>query len=199
MSEESGISNDDFTDGDGFDSLFGGGALPSLFDKTHGIGDVRWGIITEPPKPKHSRFFAADGRGALKYWGENNKPVKETRGSDGKPLRPVEDEVFVLQTKYTLSAAQMAKKDMDEDPGLRGVFAGGNDLRAIRSAIKKARVRNRQALVGMKLTMVRTGNVTVGDFEAWTWDAKLEKPTPEEIKEAGYEPTAVNPFADADA
>ena len=197
MSEDTGISNDDFTDEDEFDSLFGGQPLPALFDKTHDVGTSRTGIITEPPKPKQSRFYAAGGKGDLKYWGDDNKPTSEARDRDGKPRKPVLDEVFVLQTEYRLTKAQLDKRDMDEDPGLRGVFAGGDQLRAIKTAIRKARVKNRAALVGMRLTLTRTGQKQVGDYEGWTWAAELTPTTEAERHKAGVEPA--NPFADADA
>lgn len=185
---ENAITNDDFTGEDEYDSLFGGEKLPALFDKTHDVGTTRSGVITEEPKPRHSRFYAADGAGALKYWGDDNKPTKESRDQDGKPRKPVMDEVFVLQTEYRLTPQQLAKRDMDEDSGLRGVFAGGDDLRAIKKAIRKAKVKNRRALVGMTLTLTRTGQVKKGEFEAWEWDATLTG-----------EPAAPKPlFGDAD-
>lgn len=185
------ISNDDFTDG-GYDSLFGGEKLISLFDKTIGVGEERSGVILKAPETRQSRFYSATGGGALKFWGEDGKPTKETRGADGKALRPCNDEVFVLQTNYTASKHDLQKRDMDEDNGQRGVFASGAQLRAIKDAIRKAKVKNRDALVGMTLTLVRTGQHTVGDFEAWDWSAKLTG-TP-----AAPKPVA-DPFADADA
>lgn len=171
MSEGS-INDSDFVD-DGYDSLFGGGRLISLFDKTHGVGTERHGVITEAPKPKQSRFYSAAGNGALKYWGDDNRPTEEQFDRKGEPRKPVMDEVFVLQTDYQLSPAELKKKELDEDDGLRGVFAGGDQLRAIKQAIRKAKVKNREALVGMTLSLTRTGQKVVGDFEAWEWKAEL--------------------------
>lgn len=171
MTEDS-LSGDDFSD-TGYDSLFGGEKLISLFDKTIGVGVERTGIITKAPETRQSRFYSAAGNGKLKYWGEDGKPTENSRSINGEPLNPCNDEVFVLQTEYRASRHDLEKRDMDEDNGFRGVFASGAQFRAIKQAIRDAKVKNRQALVGMRLTLVRTGQVTRGDFEAWTWDAKL--------------------------
>jgi hypothetical protein len=159
----------------GYDPLFGGEKLVALFDKTIGIGVERTGIITDAPKDRQSRFFKAGGSGALKFWGPDGKPTADANGPDGKPLNPCMDTVFVLDTDYRLNPAELADKGMDEDSGQRGVFASGAQLKAIKDAIRQAQVSSREQLKGMRLTLKRTGKKPAGDFEAWTWAAKIEK------------------------
>ena len=159
---------------DGYDSLFGGEPLISLFNKTHGVGDVRTGIISKAPEDVQSRMFKADGVGPLKFWGKDGKPTADANAPDGTPLKPCMQTMFVLDTEYSLAEAELAERGMDEDSGKRGVFASGQQLGAIRKAIRDAKVTNRAQLVGMRLSLVRTGKKTAGDFKAWTWDAKLE-------------------------
>lgn len=157
----------------GYDPLFGGEKLVSLFDKTIGIGIERTGTISKAPEDRQSRFYKAGGQGALKFWGADGKPTSNTAGPDGKPLNPCMDTVFVLQTDYRLTPAELLERQLDSDEGLRGVFASGAQLAAIKKAIRDARVSSREQLVNMRLTLMRTGKTTKGDFEAWTWAAKL--------------------------
>lgn len=151
-----------------YDSLFGGQKLPSLFNATHGAGTERSGIIVKAPEKRQSRFYKAGGLGALKFWGADGKPTDKVTD------RPVYDEVFVLDTEYRMTEAELAEAEMDEDPGQRGVFASGDLLRAIREAIKKSGAKTRQQLVGARLTLKRVGKVQKGDFKGWKWDASLE-------------------------
>lgn len=185
------LNNDDFTDS-GYDSLFGGEKLISLFDKTHDVGTSRTGIITKAPETRQSRFFADEGIGALKFWGEDGVPTEDTRSADGRPLKPCMDEVFVLQTDYVASPSKLEALGLEEDSGLRGVFASGDQLKAIRQAIRDAKVKNRDALVGMTLALTRTGKAPAGKYKKWTWKATLAG-TP-----AAPKPVS-DPFADADA
>lgn len=156
-----------------FDSLFGGEKLPSLFNKMHGTGTTRAGIIVKPPVKRQSRFFKEGGLGALKFWGADGKPTDQATGPAG-PNRPVYDEVFVLDTEYRMTPAELSEAGMDEDNGQRGVFASGDMLRAIREAIKKSGARSRPELVGARLTLTRVGKVQKGDYKGWKWDAELE-------------------------
>jgi hypothetical protein len=157
-----------------FDSLFGGEKLPSLFDKTHGAGTTRTGIISKAPEDRQSRFFKDGGVGQLKYWGKDGKPTAEATNLDGTKNRPCMDTVFVLDTEYRLNPAELDERGMDSDEGKRGVFASGALLQAIKGAIKESGARKRADLVGARLTITRTGKTQKGDFRAWTWAAKLE-------------------------
>lgn len=164
----------------GYDPLFGGDKLISLFDKTIGVGVQRTGIIDKPPTDKQSRFFKAGGVGALKFWAPagSDKPVTDrATAPDGTPNRPCMDTVFVLATDYRLTPAEAAERQMDpsDDDGLRGFFASGASLKATRDAIKAAGVSSREQLAGMRMTIMRTGKKPAGDFEAWTWAVKIEK------------------------
>lgn len=160
--------SDDLVIDQEYDSLFGGDKLPSLFNKTHGVGTERSGIIVKRPEKRQARFFKEGGTGALKFWGNDGKPTADDTG------KPVWDEVFVLDTDYRMTAAELEEAEMDEDNGQRGVFAGGDMLRAIKEAIKKAKARNRDQLVGARLTLKRTGKVQKGDYKGWKWGAELE-------------------------
>lgn len=167
----------------GYDPLFGGEKLISLFDKTIGIGVERTGVITKTPEDRQSRFYKATGQGALKFWVPKGATwadgkVLTDRAVDpttGKANNPANDTIFVLQTDYRLTAAELAERQMDEDEGLRGFFASGASLAAVKTAIRDARIFSRDQLVGMRLTAVRTGKKPAGDFEAWTWKASLSK------------------------
>lgn len=165
----------DLIDGE-YDSLFGGEKLPSLFNKTHGVGSELSGIITKAPEDRQSRFYKAGGAGALKFWAPqgSTKPVTDQPETNGKPNRPCMDTVFVLATDYRMTPAELAKREMDDDDGSRGVFASGAQLKAIRDAIRKSGARSRQQLVGARLTLTRTGQKVKGEFEVWEWDARLE-------------------------
>lgn len=156
-----------------YDSLFGGEKLPSLFDKTHGVGTTRAGIITKAPEDRQSRFYKAGGQGALKFWGSDGKPTDQPMGPLGAN-KPCMDTVFVVQTEYRLNESELADKEMDEDTGARGVFASGSLKAAIRDANKAAGAKKRSDLVGARLTLTRTGKTIKGDFEVWKWAAKVE-------------------------
>lgn len=170
-----------------FDSLFGGEKLPSLFNKTHGIGTELSGIIVKAPEDRQSRFFKEGGVGALKFWGTDGKPTESATGPNGKDLRPIMDTVFVLDTELRMNPAELDEAGMDEDSGQRGVFAGGDQLRAIKGAIKESGARKRADLIGARLTLKRTGKTQKGDYKGWTWGAKItlnERPAPIEDKDA---------------
>jgi hypothetical protein len=158
---------------EGYDPLFGGEKLVSLFDKTMGVGTSRTGVITKAPEDRQSRFYKAGGVGALKFWGVDGKPTEKSTGPDGKPLNPCMDTVFVLQTDYRLNQAELLDKGIDSDEGLRGVFASGAQLTAIKAAIRDAKLSSRAQLVGKRLTLTRTGKTVKGDFEVWIWSATL--------------------------
>lgn len=160
----------------GYDPLFGGEKLPSLWNKTHGVGTERTGIILQPPKDIPSFMYkAGGGRGAAKYWLDGKPTDKSVHPTTGVALDRVYDTLFVLQTDYRLTPEELLKSEMDEDDGKRGWFAGGEDLKAIKAAIRSAGVKNREALVGMRLTGTRTGQKVKGDFEVWQWSATLAK------------------------
>lgn len=162
----------------GYDPLFGGEKLPSLFNKTHDVGTELSGVIAKAPEDRQSRFYKAGGLGALKFWAPSGseKPVTDKEiNPDGTKNRPCMDTMFVLDTDYRMTADEMRQKGMDEDNGQRGVFAGGADLIAIRKAIREVGVTSREQLVGMRLTLKRTGKTVKGDFEAWNWEAKLSR------------------------
>ena len=157
-----------------YDSLFGGEKLPSLFNKTHGVGTTRAGIIMKAPEDRQSRFFKEGGQGALKYWGPDSKPTDQAMSPLGQPNKPCLDTVFVLYTDYRMSEPELEEADMDMDSGNRGVFASGGMKAAIRAAIKESGAKKRSDLVGARLTLTRTGKEKKGDYKAWTWKAGLE-------------------------
>ena len=165
---------DELMGNSGYDPLFGGEKLVSLFDKTIGIGVERTGIITKKPEERQSRFYVDGAVGKLKFWGPDGELTADTIGPDGKPLRPCMDTVIVLQTDYRLSTAELQERGLDSDEGVRGVFLSGLSLAAVREAIKEARLTNRDQLVGKRLTISRTGKIQKTKGRAWTWAARIE-------------------------
>lgn len=158
-------------DGNGGSSLFGGEKLPSLFNKFVMVGEKRTGIIASPPRDKQS----TDQAGKLKFW-DNDKREAVTYDTGRKLM----DTVIVLDTEYRFTPQEISDRnidpaDVEDDNGRRGIFASGAQKKAIMAAVKAARVRTEKEMVGMRLTVWRTGKIKKGDFDSWTWDATLEK------------------------
>lgn len=153
--------------------LFGGEKLPGLFNKFVVIGEKRTGVIAKPPTQRQAR----DMKGRPKYWdadADNGKGAV-TNVNTGRKLN---DSVIVLQTDYRYTPQEIADRqvdplDVEEDTGLRGIWASGDQKRAIMRAIRVAKVRSEKEMVGMRLTIWRTGKVPAGDFETWTYEAEL--------------------------
>lgn len=164
------------TDGeDGQSSLFGGEKLASLFNKFVTVGEKRTGIIMKPPADRNSFDIA----GKPKFWDPtaNGGKGAVTNIDTGRPMK---DTVIVLQTEYRFTPQEIADRsidplDVEEDKGVRGIFASGEQKKAIMKAVKAARVRTETQMVGMRLTIWRTGKIKKGDFEGWTWEATLER------------------------
>lgn len=158
----------------GYDPLFGGESMPSLFNEAHGIGVKRRGKITDVPFDKQSRFFKRGGLGDLKWWGEDSQPTKEPVGPNGA-RRPVMDTVIPLQTDYR-EALKSRDGSPVEDSGVRGLYIGGAEsLKAFKRALKEVGITSREQLPGYMLEGERTGKKPAGDFEAWTWAFRLWK------------------------
>jgi hypothetical protein len=160
-------------DGNGGSSLFGGEKLFSLFNITIPGSAERTGIITKPPRDKHSTNRA----GERKYWDADAKKV--VTFDTGRPFM---DTVIVLQTEYRLTPAEVEALgvdplDVEDDKGMRGIFASGDLKDAIKKAIKQARVRTESEMVGMRLTVSRGKKVDIpGGKTKWTGaTAKLER------------------------
>lgn len=169
---------------EGFDALFSDTERrPSLFTKEHGVNVKRSGIITKAPFDKQSRFMDEDELGnakpgALKFWGEDNKPTDNPAGPVGT-RKPVMDTVFPVQTDYRDKGA--------EDDGSRAWYVGGKPaMDAIKNAIQAARLTSREQMVGMRLTVWRTGK----SGRAWKWAAELapgDSPAPAVTTDDGTE------------
>jgi len=163
-------------------SLFGGGKRrPGLFNRTHFKGTERTGVIRDI-KDVHASFHPNEG-GGLKYWpaGQSGKGVKPTGndvGMDGKPNRPVMDTVFILDTEYRLSPAEVSMLEFDAeaasgDEGERGWVV---DIRATQEAIKVYNasapqpINNPAALIGKRITVRRLMDPGV---KGQAWDVKI--------------------------
>jgi hypothetical protein len=158
-------------DGNGGSSLFGGESLSSLFNKFVVTGEKRTGIIVEPPRDKQSYDIA----GKPKFW--DNDARKVVNHDTGRPLM---DTLIILDTEYRFTPQEIGDRnidplDVEEDKGRRGLFASGDMKAAIKKAIKAARVRTEKEMVGMRLTIWRTGKVKKGEFDSWTYEATLER------------------------
>ena len=151
-------------------ALFGGGSLPSMFNKTHGIGDEVTGIVSAAATQRHSRTYVQDGVGDLKYWSERErKPVTDSFDAvTQKQNNPLYDTVVPMSTDYRDPAKP-------EDDGARAFYLSSNDLKAFRAAIGVAKLTSMGQLVGMRVTGKRTGQVPTGKGNAaWTYAFKIE-------------------------
>lgn len=150
---------------DGQSSLFGGEKLPSLFNRFVMPGESRTGIITKPPADRHDRDVAGDP----KFWDPVTKKV--TNVDTGRPLKAT---VIVLQTEYRFTPQEIADRgidpmDVEDDKGVRGIFASGEMKAAITKACRVARVRRESEMVGMRLTVTRGKKVPIeGNKTKWT-------------------------------
>lgn len=160
-------------DGNGGSSLFGGEKLYSLFNKFVPGSEERTGIITKPPVDRQS----TDVAGKPKFWDNEKREV--VAYDTGRPLK---DTVIVLQTEYRLTPQEIEDRsidaaDVEDDNGVRGIFASGDLKAAIIKAIKVARVRTEAEMVGMRLTVTRGKKVDIGNGKTkWTGaTARLER------------------------
>ena len=157
----------------GYDPLFGGGKpRPSIFNKAIGVGVEVTGIISEKPFDKQSRFTDEDENGnhvngALKFWDRTvqpNRPTDKTHDVSGKANDPVMDTIVPLSTDY--------RDKGPEDDGSRGWYIGGKPaMDAVRKAIQDAKLTSREQMVGMRLTVKRTGK----SGRAWLYAARLTR------------------------
>jgi len=159
---------------DGGSSLFGGEKLPGLFNKFTMPGEWRTGIITKPPVDRQSRDMA----GNLKYWDpDKNEPTTVNTG------RPLNDTVIVLQTEYRYTPQEIADRNLDpidveDDKGIRGIFASGDEKKAIIKAVRESRLRKESEMVGWRLSGRRMKKEPIPGtgFSKWTgWEYKLER------------------------
>lgn len=139
---------------------------PSLLNKTHPLNTERSGKISAPPFDVHSTTFGKGAERQKKYWADSPLPDGEkitTSPTDhvtGKPLRPVKDTIVPLDTAYRFDQAECIAVSRDpalEDDGLRGFYASGADLKALRAEIGRLGLRNEQEMVGLTLTVKRVG------------------------------------------
>jgi len=155
-----------------FDPLFGSGPMPSLFNKTHAVGQKLAGVIKDEPYDVQKRQY---GTGKPMFWAPDGE-MTEKPTTAGQPNRPVMDTVVPLDTQYRLTAQELADKGMQDDDGTRGWYCGGNDLKALRAAIRKSGARSRADLVGLRLTVWRSGQVPSGKGNpSWTYEAELTR------------------------
>lgn len=160
--------------------LFGGDRMPSILTKKHDVGDSVTGTIKDLPFEKQSRTFVEGGVGKLKYWpATSGKPVKHsTDPTTGQPLKPVMDLVVPISTAYRMTAAELERANLEEqdDDGTRGWFiSSGQAEKALKDALKRARVRAMADLVGMTITITRMTKVEMGENMAWTYKVELTK------------------------
>lgn len=147
---------------EGYDPFFGGESWPSLFIKTDAPGSKKVGIIVDVPFSKQSRFYTRDGSlGALKFWGDDNKPTEQIADAAGRPRRPVMDEVFPLRTEY-----RDRSRDGQPDTGKRGFYVGNKyAMDAVKKAIRAAGVTSREQLKGKTMTVTRSGEEGKWEYE----------------------------------
>jgi hypothetical protein len=175
QSNGGGLVDEDDTGNSG---LFGGEKLPGLFNRFVMPGVWREGIIMKPPTQRQGR----DVDGKPKFWDpETEKVVTSKTHPD---VRPLYDSVIVLKTEYRFTEQEIADRDIDpvdveEDEGVRGIFASGDLKKAIMRAIKKARVHSEKEMVGMKLRVNRGKKVPIPGTQKTRWEgaeAELIRP-----------------------
>jgi len=167
-----------------------GKSAPSLFNKTHFIGEVRTGIISDVPKDVQDRDFDSK---SPKYFSKSRVgvpiPAITTDAIDG-PTGQQNDKVMVvsipLQTDYRMDARECGAVGRDpsfvaEDDGSRVETIGGRDLPAFQKAMQEAgangiRITTYADLKGLRLTSKRAGQVPAGNGKAWVREFKLERP-----------------------
>ena len=162
----SGLVDEDDT---GDSGLFGGEKLPGLFNKFVMPGEWREGIIMKPPTRRQGR----DVDGKPKFWDPETEKVVNTKSHPD--VRPLYDSVIVLKTEYRFTPQDIADREIDpidveEDQGVRGIFASGDLKKAIMQAIKRARVRNEAEMVGMKLRVNRGKKVPIPGTQKTRWE-----------------------------
>lgn len=153
-------------DDTGSSGLFGGEKLPGLFNKFVLPGTKRTGIIAKPPTQRQAR----DVDGKLKFWDEDEGKV--TSVNTGRKLM---DSVIVLQTDYRYTPEEIADRnidplDVEDDKGMRGIFASGDLKSAIMRAIRVAKVRSESEMVGMRLTVDRGKKVPIPGTQKTRWE-----------------------------
>jgi hypothetical protein len=144
--------------------LFGGQVLPpSLMNKSHLLGTERSGRIVTPPYDVQSRDFATK---RPKFWANSPLPDGSKISYEpldhitGEKLRPVKDTVIELSTDYRFTPGECAAIDRDPtlpDDGSRAFYVSGDDLKQIKREIGRLGVRSEKEMVGLLLTVKRTG------------------------------------------
>lgn len=165
-----------------------GKAAPSLFNKTHFVGEVRTGIISDVPKDVQDKDF--DSR-SPKYFSRSKVGVPIpaiTTDPIDKPTGQPNDKVMVvnipMQTEYRMDARECGAVGRDpsfvsEDDGSRVEIIGGRDLPAFQKAMQEAaergiRITKYEDLKGKRLTSKRAGQVPAGNGKAWVREFKIE-------------------------
>lgn len=175
--------------------LFGGDSVaPSLFNKTHGLGAERTGIIRKAPYNQQARDFNSK---QPKYWslskvgGEQKNRATTTDAIDGptgQPNRPVYDVMVELDTEYgPLSQAERIAVGRDpngtDGDGTRVYAVSGAQAlkefkRAIGAAIAAGIPITKDAdLEGLRLTVKRAGQTpNQGGNPSWVVAISITRP-----------------------
>ena len=165
-----------------------GKAAPSLFNKTHFVGEVRTGIISDTPKDVQDRDFDSK---SPKFFSKSRigTPIPAiTTDPIDKPTGQPNDKVMVvsipMQTEYRMDARECGAVGRDpnfaaEDDGSRVEIIGGRDLPAFQKAMQEAavngiRITKYEDLKGKRLTCKRAGQVPAGNGKAWVREFKIE-------------------------
>jgi hypothetical protein len=167
-----------------------GKSAPALFNKTHFLGEVRTGIITEAPKDVQDRDFDSK---MPKYFSRSKvgkpTPAITTDAIDGPTGQP-NDKVMVvsinLMTDYRMDERECGAVGRDtsfarEDDGTRVETIGGRDLAAFQKAMEEAGkngivIRSYDDFKGLRLTSKRAGQVPAGNGKAWVREFTITRP-----------------------
>lgn len=164
--------------------LFNSGpSAPSLFNKTHGLGTERGGIITKLEDKQDQDFNAK----APKYWSTSKvggpkknhaitlDPIDEPTGQKNRPVMVTH---ITLATDHRITEAECVATERDvayvgQDKGERVDVVGGFDYKPFAEAMEDARQRGINLsspadLIGKRLTKKRVGQKpNPGGYPSW--------------------------------
>lgn len=163
--DTSGNLTDAFTDKS---QLFGGPTMaPSLVNKTHGLGSVRYGVIKAAPYDVQARDFnTKEPKFFLKTPVNVNGKIHKVGPiavdpTTGQPNDKVLDTVIPLDTEYRFTEAESAAVGRDHsipDDGERAFYLSGDTLKQFKSEMRRiGGISSTEDLVGLKFMVERVG------------------------------------------
>lgn len=152
---------------------------PSLFLEQHRLGHKLTGTVIAAPTDIHAGKV---GNPRVKlYWQEGDKkPVENAINPvTGEKNNRVMTTLVKVQTEYRFSSEELIKRKMTpgQDDGKRTWYiSNSREKAAIFAAISDAGIKSGKEMVGMTLTVWRSGEKPSGEAkEAWLYTATLSR------------------------